>query len=75
MAVHSQFRERGLGGFLLDGLLEEARTGAGELIVLEVESSNAVAVALYLSRGFNKVRYRKDYYGKGNGADVMEWRA
>ena len=75
LAVHSGVRRQGFGGLLLDDLLGETRAASVELIALEVESSNAVAIALYLSRGFKKTRSRKGYYGRGRDAQVMEWRS
>ncbi len=55
-------RKRGLGGFLLDRILEISR-GAGVLrTFLEVRESNSAARHLYLSRDFKEIGKRRNYY-------------
>jgi ribosomal-protein-alanine N-acetyltransferase len=40
-------------------------------IMLEVETSNEGAIALYQSLGYQKISVRMDYYGPGKDAHVM----
>lgn len=62
VAVHPGERGRGLGGTLLDALLEGAAGEGVERVFLEVRSSNAAAIRLYRSRGFEAVGLRRGYY-------------
>lgn len=53
MYVDADVRGRGVGGKLLDLALEHGRARMQvDVVSLEVESSNAAAKALYVSRGF-----------------------
>jgi [ribosomal protein S18]-alanine N-acetyltransferase len=66
IAVHPDWRGRGLGEMVLVALVEAAiLCGAGE-ITLEVRVSNAVAQNLYLKYGFVQVGIRKRYYQDNN---------
>ncbi len=40
-------------------------------MMLEVEITNAAAIALYLSLGYMKISVRMDYYGPGKDAQIM----
>jgi len=40
--------------------------------MLEVADTNAPALALYAATGFTEVARRRDYYGRGHDAVVME---
>jgi len=62
IAIRKEDRGRGLGGILLDRVLEEGATRGVHQIFLEVRISNAGAAALYRSRGFQEIGIRKDYY-------------
>lgn len=64
IAVAPELRRRGLGGFLLDRITEEARSRGVESLYLEVRVSNFRARAMYGSRGFEEIGVRKDYYEK-----------
>jgi ribosomal-protein-alanine N-acetyltransferase len=62
IAVHPDWRGRGLGEMLLLALIETALLkGAGEL-TLEVRVSNLVAQHMYRKLGFQQVGVRKGYY-------------
>lgn len=41
-------------------------------MILEVEQRNAPALALYLAHGFHRIATRRDYYGAGAHAVVLE---
>ncbi|UVY84700.1 GNAT family N-acetyltransferase [Brachybacterium sp. NBEC-018] len=52
LAVDDRFRGTGIGGRLLDGLLDLAVDQSVSGLSLHVDSANGIARALYLSRGF-----------------------
>jgi len=62
LAIHPRWRGRGIGGRLLEALLE---FGAGEGCVeatLEVRPSNVPALRMYTRAGFRVVGRRRGYY-------------
>ena len=61
IAVGEGFRRRGIARMLVEELIR--RLDAYQL-TLEVRASNAPAIALYESLGFNQVGLRKNYYHK-----------
>ncbi len=62
IAVHPNYRHRGIGRRLLaEGLLQAAERGAAKSL-LEVRSGNAEALRLYYGFGFKAVGLRPDYY-------------
>lgn len=71
LAVAPRAQRRGLGAALLDALLEQAAHRGCTQVFLEVRADNAPALALYLSRGFERGGVRHDYYGAGADAVVM----
>lgn len=62
LAVAPECRQRGIGRQLLDAAIEQARARGMRRLFLEVRVSNAVAEALYRSRGFVPVGIRPRYY-------------
>ena len=62
VAVHPEFRRRGIAGQLIDRLTEEARREGVTQIHLEVRASNTAAMALYEGRGFCPVGRRPRFY-------------
>ncbi|MCX7845216.1 MAG: ribosomal protein S18-alanine N-acetyltransferase [Dictyoglomaceae bacterium] len=71
IAVHPDFRGKGIGEALLDYVIELCRKNSIEEIVLEVRISNTIAQNLYFKKGFKKVGIRKWYYRDGEDALVM----
>jgi ribosomal-protein-alanine N-acetyltransferase len=62
LAVHPRWRGRGIGGRLLESLLEiGARQGCLEA-TLEVRPSNGPALGMYSRAGFQVVGRRRGYY-------------
>jgi ribosomal-protein-alanine N-acetyltransferase len=62
IAVHPEWRGRGIGGQVLEHLLEFAlRQGCVEA-TLEVRPSNEVALRMYARAGFSPAGRRKAYY-------------
>lgn len=77
ICVLPEYRRLGRGGQLLDAALAHAATLDIHKFFLEVDENNTAALALYTSRGFEKVGFRKDYYTDGNkvtNAFIMEKR-
>jgi len=73
LAVHPEFRRRGVARALLAAMLDGARRRGVELIFLEVRPTNAEAIGLYGSFGFQVIGRRKGYYfDTGEDALVME---
>jgi ribosomal-protein-alanine N-acetyltransferase len=62
LAVHPEYRRRGVARRLLAKGLAQARTLGAELAWLEVRPSNLAARALYKSFGFKEVGRRPHYY-------------
>jgi ribosomal-protein-alanine N-acetyltransferase len=62
LAVHPDYRRRGIARRLLAEGLARARTLGAELAWLEVRPSNLAARALYKSFGFTEVGRRLHYY-------------
>lgn len=62
IGVHPDYRKRGIGRALMEGLLSAAKERAVTDIFLEVRADNAAAIALYRSVGFADNGIRKNYY-------------
>ncbi len=64
VAVHPDFRRRGVADALLDALEARARALLLSFLTLEVRQSNAPAVALYEKHGYRIAGRRRNYYEK-----------
>ena len=62
VAVHPDFRRRGIAEKLCLALVDALREKGNHCLSLEVRSSNAPAKALYEKLGFVQVGLRKNYY-------------
>ena len=62
VAVHPDFRRRGIGEALVKAVETELRARGSRCLTLEVRTSNAPAIALYEKLGFSQVGLRKNYY-------------
>jgi [ribosomal protein S18]-alanine N-acetyltransferase len=71
VAVAEGARRRGIGRALMEDLLAYARANAIVRILLEVRRSNASALALYASLGFERFNVRERYYADGEDAIEM----
>lgn len=66
IAVHPDWRRRGLGELLLASLLERAMALGAHRSTLEVRVSNQAAQALYVKYGFQILERRRRYYSDDN---------
>jgi len=64
IAVDDRWRGRGIGGRLLNRVLDRARERGVKDLFLEVRESNTIARELYDRRGFEMIGVRRDYYDK-----------
>jgi len=62
VAVARAHRRQGLGWQLMDAVLRELHAQRAEALFLEVDETNAPAIALYRRLGFLQVGQRPNYY-------------
>ncbi|WP_235977738.1 ribosomal protein S18-alanine N-acetyltransferase [Flavimobilis rhizosphaerae] len=62
IGVDPRVAGHGLGGAMLDALIERAREIDAISLLLEVAVDNERAIAMYTSRGFTTIGLRKRYY-------------
>jgi len=62
LAIHPDFRKKGLGTKLLSFLLTQIQNQRLSTITLEVRESNVIAQRLYEKFGFRKIAIRPHYY-------------
>jgi len=67
IAVARTHRRQGLGWRLMDAVLRELHGQRAEALFLEVDETNAAAIALYRRLGFFEVGKRPRYYETGEG--------
>ena len=69
LCVAQAYRGQGIGGLLLEQLMEFAGSlGVGE-VFLEVRPSNTSAIRLYQSLGFSQIGIRRGYYQAVGGRE------
>ena len=64
IAVHPDYRRRGLGAAILRALLRHAKDARLESVSLEVRASNTAAIQMYRRAGFVEMGRRKGFYTK-----------
>ncbi len=69
IAIAAKHQRKGLGRALLEELLALVSRADMRRMVLEVRASNAPAIALYRSAGFEQIGLRRDYYPATNGRE------
>jgi ribosomal-protein-alanine N-acetyltransferase len=70
LAVHPQWRQQGIGGRLLEYVVEYSRAKGAEEIYLEVRRSNYRAISLYRRFHFQPRGIRPRYY-QDSGEDAI----
>ncbi|MGQ9556373.1 MAG: ribosomal protein S18-alanine N-acetyltransferase [Desulfurispora sp.] len=73
VAVHPDWRGRGLGRSLLEELIRRARQKGVVRMTLEVRQSNQVARHLYRKLGFVENGRRRKYYSDNNEDAIIMW--
>ncbi|MBI3128329.1 MAG: ribosomal protein S18-alanine N-acetyltransferase [Candidatus Tectomicrobia bacterium] len=73
-AVAPSARRRGVGDFLLNGLLEDARRRGAVRATLEVRVSNEAAISLYEKWGFSAIAMRQRYYPDNDEDALVMWK-
>jgi ribosomal-protein-alanine N-acetyltransferase len=68
IAVARSHRRQGIGWRLMDAVLRELHAQRAESLFLEVDETNAAAIALYRRMGFREVGQRPAYYETSGGA-------
>ena len=71
VAVDSAWRGRGVGRALLSEILRQAAYAGARSMFLEVEESNAAALALYRRLGFTRIGERPGYYRRRDGSRAL----
>ena len=74
MAVHPEFREKGVGSILLTSLIEHSKDWGCTSLTLEVRSSNNAAKGLYKKFGFLEEGVRKKYYRDNEEDALIMWK-
>lgn len=67
IAVDPAYQRRGLGRELLERVIDDVEKRGVATLWLEVRASNAPAIALYESLGFNEATIRRNYYPTVDG--------
>ncbi|MDP8245511.1 MAG: ribosomal protein S18-alanine N-acetyltransferase [Candidatus Hinthialibacter antarcticus] len=62
IAVHPDFRRRGVATFLLQDAIKSGREKQAQRVILEVRESNLSARSFYEGLGFEQIGRRKRYY-------------
>ena len=70
VAVHPDFRRKGVAMGLMKGLISESVARGASAMTLEVRCSNEAAIALYEKFGFRSAGLRRRYY-IDNGEDAI----
>jgi [ribosomal protein S18]-alanine N-acetyltransferase len=74
LAVRPEYQRRGLGRYLVYGLLSAAHEQGLEWATLEVRASNQAAIALYQSFDFTIIGTRPKYYQVSEEDALVLWR-
>lgn len=73
IAVHPEYRRKGIGNLLLKELLNLAKTKKAKLVTLEVRETNESAKNLYSKSGFQLIAIRKKFYKDTNEDALVYW--
>ncbi len=75
LAVHRDFRRRGIATEIMNTALEELKEKGCTLLYLEVRVSNLDAIKFYERFGFKIASFRRKYYSSPSedGALMMRW--
>lgn len=71
IVIKKGYRSAGLGSYLLEHIINEAKTTGKQSLTLEVNEENEPAKKLYLKYGFKILGIRKKYYNNKDNAVIM----
>ena len=74
IAIHPNYRDRGIGDKLIKKIIEIVKENDLESITLEVRDSNHQAIYLYEKNGFTKEGLRRGYYSDTNDDALIMWK-
>lgn len=74
IAVHPDYRCKGIGETLLNALLDKAYARGAKEITLEVRVSNLPAQWLYKKLGFSEEGIRRNYYEDNKEDALIMWK-
>ncbi len=74
IAVDEEYRGKGIGSKILEGLIQICRDRNMTAMTLEVRKSNVVAQSLYRKYGFKEYGIRKGYYQDNNEDAIIMWK-
>ncbi|SJZ59951.1 ribosomal protein S18-alanine N-acetyltransferase [Garciella nitratireducens] len=74
IAVHPDYRGKGIGKKLMQGLIDTAKREGIMQMSLEVRKSNTIAIHLYESFGFRVEGMRKEFYLDNHEDALIMWR-
>lgn len=69
LCINPAYQRRGLGRWLLNHFIQQARARGANVALLEVRVSNRAAYRLYQGLGFDEIGMRKDYYPARKGRE------
>lgn len=73
IAIHPDFRKRGLGKRLVGEMMLQAAKKQIRQMTLEVRVSNIAAISLYESMGFESAGVRPNYYSDNHEDALIMW--
>ena len=73
VAVHPDFRGKGISRKMLNILMREAREDGVQAFTLEVRAGNGIAINLYESLGFRTEGVRRGYYDHPKEDGLIMW--
>jgi [ribosomal protein S18]-alanine N-acetyltransferase len=73
IATAPEYRRRGVGELVLNGIIDAAAELGGSVLTLEVRVSNLPAQSLYLKYGFEARGTRRRYYTDNNEDALIMW--
>lgn len=73
VAVHPDYRQRGIAYAMLKELMEKGKKRGVERYTLEVRAGNAAAIHLYEKLGFVSAGIRKNFYEKPKEDAMIMW--
>jgi ribosomal-protein-alanine N-acetyltransferase len=74
IAVHPNFRKKGIGSALVQSLIDHSKAWGCTALTLEVRASNTSAKNLYKKFGFIEEGIRKRYYQDNKEDAIIMWK-